>query len=173
MLFLIVSALILSRDKIIVDESLRVNKTTLAYDEKANERINCLDMIKGDTIEVYLSAIAFEGYTLNLKLIGNKKAISMIHWSDYGQFDGRISVEMPLKKFELYINKDNFKQGDTLKAKFSVKTAKDKYYGKVKIDGTIYHIIGGNLFRWKDTDYYKDPIYKNGFPKNKVLKDSL
>ena len=169
----LVSASLLTKGDVTIDENLNVNKCIFYYKGARDGMLQCVDKINGDTIKLFMNRRGFAGYTFNLNLIGNEKKISVYQWSDYPQFDGEFSIKLPHKRYRLTVNKKYFKVGDTLKAKFFVVTEKNKFSNKMKFEGEIYHIIGGNLFSWSGGNYYRNPIYNNGFPLPKKEVDSL
>lgn len=170
----ILSTLLFVKGDIVVDKNLKVNKAMIVYKGADNARPTyCGDRMHGDTISLFLSKGGLAGYTFGLDIIGDKKTVSLFKWSDYPQFDGESSTKLPIYGYKLKINKNVFKEGDTLKATFFVVTNKNKYSDKVKVSGEIYHIIGGNLFSWWGLDNDRNKLYKNGFPKREQVKDSL
>ncbi|KGO85483.1 hypothetical protein Q765_15760 [Flavobacterium rivuli WB 3.3-2 = DSM 21788] len=169
----LVSASLLTKSDVIIDENLNVNKSIFYYKGARGGMLQCGDKINGDTINLFMGRRGFAGYTFNLNLIGSEKKISVHQWSDYPQFDGEILIKLPNKRYRLTVNKKYFKVGDTLKAKFFVVTEENKFSNKMKFEGEIYHIIGGNLFSWSGGNSYRNPIYNNGFPLPKKEVDSL
>ena len=169
-----VSLLLSVKSDVTINGNLNINKTTFYYKGlSVGNMLKCGDKIKGDSINIFMEMRGFGGYTFNLSLIGSKKTVSVYQWSDYPQFDDNYSYELVNKKYKLVINKNIFKPGDTLKAKFYVVTEKNKFSNQMKFKGEIFHIIGGNLFSWSGSNYSKNPIYRNGFPLPKKEIDSL
>lgn len=131
---------------IVVDKDLQVGENNIVWKNNNNRSVRCIDRIKGDTITVFMSRSGLAGYIFSLQLIGKEKYVNVYQWSDYPQFDGESTIKVGIKKFKLRINKESFKIGDTLKAKFSVNTIKDKYSEKLCIKGKINHVINGKGF---------------------------
>lgn len=150
LVFLFLAVLLVSKNDIVINEKLDVNKTEIKFGKDDNNfEINCSDIIKGDTINIFAGKTGFGGYTFKLQLIGNTKNLKIVKWTDYNAYDGKSSFDLPLKSYTLELNKDSYKTGDTLKAKFKIKTDSHKFQKeKIKITGELYHIIGGNYFKW-------------------------
>lgn len=170
-LLLTLSFLFIFGNDVTVDKNLKVSRPKLCFDGFCAERMVSRDEVSGDTINISSGNIGHGGYIFQLNMIKNIKTISIVRWEDYPAYNGKSSVELPIKKYSLVINKDHLKVGDTLKAKFSLIVNKSKYSIKKKIEGEIYHIIDGNRFVWNGVDYYRDEFYKNGFPSAK--RDSI
>jgi len=170
----LVSVLLIPESDVTINKNLKVNGSTFSYKGiRNNSTLHCGDKIKGDTINIFMGKGRYAGYFFNLSLIRNEKKISIRQWSDYPQFDGQSSVKLPVERYKLTINKNNFKTGDTLKAKFFVVTEENKFSKKMKFKGEIYHIIGGNLFGWSEGHSDKNERYINGFPLRQKEVDSL
>ena len=169
----LLSASLLIKSDVTIDENLNVNKTAFYYKDANDRTLQCGDKIKGDTINLFMSRSGFAGYTFNLNLIGSEKKISIYKWSDYPQFDGKFAIKLSNKRYKLTVNKKYYEVGDTLKAKFFVVTKKNKFSNKMKFEGEIYHIMGGNLISWSGDNSFRNPRYNNGFPLPKKEVDSL
>lgn len=146
-LLILIALFFFINGNIIIDKHLKVTENTIVWKNSGSRGIRCIDRVKGDTINVIMSRSGFQGYTFNLQLIGKKKFVTIYQWSDYPQFDGESVIKVGIKKFKLRINKKSFRIGDTLKAKFSINTLKDKYSEKLRIEGEINHVIDGKGFR--------------------------
>jgi hypothetical protein len=132
---------------------------------KSDQRqdINCMDIMSGDTIRVYAAKIDLSGYIFKLELLNDAKNIKAARWTDYPAYDGKSSFDLPIEDYRLELNKNSFKTGDTLKARFVVTTGVHKFQSqKMEIKGEIFHIIGGNYYRWKNGISQHQKYWRNG-----------
>ncbi|MFD2603258.1 hypothetical protein [Flavobacterium suzhouense] len=150
--------------KIIVNKDIKVTETEILIKEKypSNGRLYCYDIIKNDTITIYVSKVGLAGDTFKLIMVNGKVIPKVVKWTDTNSYDGKSSVELENANYKLEINDTIFKSGDTLKAKFTVATKKHRYSEKKKLTGEIFHIIGGNQYEWINGKAVHNWWWKNG-----------
>lgn len=148
----------------IVNKSIDVLETKISIREKypQNGRLYCYDIIKKDTITIYITKAGLESSTFKLILINGKIVPKVVKCTDYPAYDGMSCFDFENDKYTLEINDTVFKPGDTLKAKFTILTKTHKYSEKKKLTGEIFHIIGGNQYEWNNGKSIKNRWWKNG-----------
>ena len=155
--------------KLIVDNKIKTiaPKVQFSNDDK-NLKINCIDIIKSDTITLSMGKGRFEIYHLDLIMVGDQVVPKMYYWADYPMFDGKSSIELTISDYRLELNKKSYVAGDTIMGSFSITTVPNKYQKKMRIKGDVFHVIGGNYFTWNGSTSTHNKYFHNG--KNVFVK---
>ncbi len=164
LIFFFLVALLPVKNRIIINKNLDVNKTEIKFGkEDDNTETYCMDVISNDTITIYAGKKGLSGYTFKLQIIQDAKDLKIIRWTDYPAYDGKSSFNLPLKSYKVELNKNSYQPGDTLKAAFLIKAGQHKFqHEKIKIEGEIHHIIGGNYYKWHGGKSEYQKYWKNG-----------
>lgn len=146
-----------------IDKDLKIKQVNIIFnpDYDNPNRIHCSDIIKNDSITIYLGKSGLGGYSLRLRQYKGKITPKIIRWTDYPAFDGKSSVELEIKRYNITMSSPTFKPGDTLNVSFKIKLKKGKFSDGRIIEGSFLHLIGNNKFVWDDnvprneSDFYR------------------
>jgi hypothetical protein len=136
-----------NQHEIVIDSSLKTSSTHLIIKIKNKEREilkSSTNSFKSDTLLVTFSNVGKEGTAFQIK-ISDKIEPKLFLWSDYGQYEGKSSVEIELDEYSLILNKDKLKLGDTLTGKIHCKSLPSKFIpndGFIELEGDLFGIIG-------------------------------
>lgn len=148
---------------LIVNKQADYRVSTIKYSINDNDSgVAVFDIIKNDTVTVVLGKGGMDAYIFKLQITDNLITSKISKWTDYPMYDGKHSMELEIKSYDIEINKTSFAKGDTIKGKFKVVTEPNKYVAESTLIGEIHHIIGGNLYKWTGSQYWHDTSFKNG-----------
>lgn len=150
--------------KLTVNKKIDVQETKISDNNTYSREgmLYCYDIMNKDTITVYVSRAALDGYTFKLQMIDGEIIPKIVKWTDYPAYDGKSSFEFDISGYELEINDTVFKPSDTLRVKFNIVTKIHKYSKKKKFKGEIFHIVGGNQYVWEKGKSLHHKFWKNG-----------
>lgn len=143
---------------ITIDENFRVNSTRVKFNSTNHNYIaySTIDNRKQDSLKVHIESIGLQGHVISLNLI-KPISVKLVIYSDSNEFNGMHYMEIELESYELIINNDKFKIGDSIMGAISGESkvfiiGNSKH--KICFDGYFYHIVGKVLRKQHEGNEY-------------------
>ncbi|WP_055437655.1 hypothetical protein [Lacinutrix algicola] len=154
-LILLTFGLNLSAQEVVIESEIKIDSTELKITQSDFEfyAYSTFDNRKTDSLIVTIGNIGTSITAIKIDLTEHKKPkVKLTLWSDYGEYDGKNTLDVELEFYELEINATEFKKGDRImgRVKGKSKMISNNSGGyQIEFDGEFSHIIGKLMIKKK------------------------
>jgi hypothetical protein len=154
-LIILTFGLNLSAQEVIINSEIKIDSTELKITQSDFEyfAFSTLDNRKTDSLIVTIGNVGTSVTAIKIDLTEKEKPkVKLTLWSDYGEYDGKNTLEVELEYYELELNSTEFKKGDRIMGRVKGKSKlipnnSDGY--QIEFEGEFNHIIGKLMIKKK------------------------
>ena len=158
-LILLTFGLNLSAQNVKINSDIKIDSTELKINTSNYEyyAYSTFDNKKPDSLIVTIGNVGTSITAIKIDLT-EKPKVELTLWSDYGEYDGKNTLDVELEYYELEINATKFKKGDKIMGRIKgkskpIKNSLGEY--QIEFNGFFSHIIGKLMIKNKDGQNYR------------------
>ena len=154
-LILLTFGLNLSAQEVVIKSEIKIDSTELKIIKSDYEyyAYSTLDNRKTDSLIVTIGNVGTSVTAIKIDLTETEKPkIRLTLWSDYGEYDGKNTLNVELEFYELELNTTEFNKGDRImgRVKGKSKIIPNNSGGfQIEFEGEFNHIIGKLMIKKK------------------------
>ena len=149
----------LSAQNVTINPNIKFDTSELVITERDYEyyAYSTFDNRKNDSLVITIGNVgtSVTGIKINLT---NKPKVELTLWSDYGEYDGKNTLDVELEFYDLHLNGTEFKKGDKIMGRINgkskpIKSSLGDY--QIEFDGYFSHIIGKLMIKKRAENNYR------------------
>ncbi|PQV44318.1 hypothetical protein CLV33_1261 [Jejuia pallidilutea] len=145
----------LSAQEVVIKSEIKIDSTELKITQSDYEyyAYSTLDNRKTDSLIVTIGNVGTSVTAIKIDLTKTERPkVGLTLWSDYGEYDGKNTLNVELEFYELELNATEFKKGDRIMGRVKGKSRiipNNSGGYQIEFDGEFNHIIGKLMIKKK------------------------